>query len=282
LSFCSLSLSAFSFHFSLFSYVLSLHFPSVLFSSSYFPYFRFLLFYLFSLILPSHSFFLLLSIFSFVSSLSVLQLFFIVVLLLLCLFALRFCYISSCFLSSCLGVQERTSRPCQAQGPPGRHPALSRPGAVFTVAPGTIITHAALADFTPACFAARTFRFIFAALERSGAQPNKRDRERRAHIPYVTAREGTRKHEKAREFAFGKPTLADPLHSLPLYSKCSINLSAFNTSESRTDLRCERSEVFTAVTMKNVVFWDIKLQFVLHRDTLRLHHRFQPCNAIKI
>jgi hypothetical protein len=26
-----------------------------------------------------------------------------------------------------------------------------------------------------------------------------------------------------------------------------------------------RSEVFTAVTMKNVVFWDIKPQFVLHR-----------------
>jgi hypothetical protein len=25
------------------------------------------------------------------------------------------------------------------------------------------------------------------------------------------------------------------------------------------------SEVFTAVTMKNVVFWDIKTQFVLHR-----------------
>jgi hypothetical protein len=26
-----------------------------------------------------------------------------------------------------------------------------------------------------------------------------------------------------------------------------------------------RSEVFTAVTMKNVLFWDIKTQFVLHR-----------------
>jgi hypothetical protein len=26
-----------------------------------------------------------------------------------------------------------------------------------------------------------------------------------------------------------------------------------------------RFEVFTAVTMKNVVFWDIKTQFVLHR-----------------
>jgi hypothetical protein len=28
---------------------------------------------------------------------------------------------------------------------------------------------------------------------------------------------------------------------------------------------CVRSEVFTAVTMKNVVFWDIETQFVLHR-----------------
>jgi hypothetical protein len=26
-----------------------------------------------------------------------------------------------------------------------------------------------------------------------------------------------------------------------------------------------RFEVFTAVTMKNVVFWDIKTQFILHR-----------------
>jgi hypothetical protein len=26
-----------------------------------------------------------------------------------------------------------------------------------------------------------------------------------------------------------------------------------------------RFEVFTAVTMKNVIFWDIKTQFVLHR-----------------
>jgi hypothetical protein len=26
-----------------------------------------------------------------------------------------------------------------------------------------------------------------------------------------------------------------------------------------------RVEVFTAVTMKNSVFWDIKIQFVLHR-----------------
>jgi hypothetical protein len=32
--------------------------------------------------------------------------------------------------------------------------------------------------------------------------------------------------------------------------------------------------------MKNVVFWDIKTQFVLHRDTLRLHCRAQPVNDI--
>jgi hypothetical protein len=32
-----------------------------------------------------------------------------------------------------------------------------------------------------------------------------------------------------------------------------------------TRLSAVRCEVFTAVTMKNVVFWDIKTQFVLHR-----------------
>jgi hypothetical protein len=31
------------------------------------------------------------------------------------------------------------------------------------------------------------------------------------------------------------------------------------------DLHIVRFEVFTAVTMKNGVFWDIKSQFVLHR-----------------
>jgi hypothetical protein len=32
-----------------------------------------------------------------------------------------------------------------------------------------------------------------------------------------------------------------------------------------TNYQLVRFEVFTAVTMKNVVFWDIKTQFVLHR-----------------
>jgi hypothetical protein len=35
-------------------------------------------------------------------------------------------------------------------------------------------------------------------------------------------------------------------------------------------------EVFTAVTMKNVVFWDIKTQFVLHRRHTLLRYRDQP------
>jgi hypothetical protein len=39
-------------------------------------------------------------------------------------------------------------------------------------------------------------------------------------------------------------------------------------------------EVLTAVTMKNAVFWDIKPQFVLHRDTLRLSYRAQAINAM--
>jgi hypothetical protein len=30
----------------------------------------------------------------------------------------------------------------------------------------------------------------------------------------------------------------------------------------------ERFEVFTAVTRKNVIFWDIKTQFILHRRNI--------------
>jgi hypothetical protein len=41
-----------------------------------------------------------------------------------------------------------------------------------------------------------------------------------------------------------------------------------------------RFEVFTAVTMKNVVFWDIKPSSYFTGDTLRLHYRAQPVNAM--
>jgi hypothetical protein len=40
-----------------------------------------------------------------------------------------------------------------------------------------------------------------------------------------------------------------------------------------------RFEVFTAVTMKNVAFWDIKTQFVLHRRHI-LRYRALPVNAM--
>jgi hypothetical protein len=39
-------------------------------------------------------------------------------------------------------------------------------------------------------------------------------------------------------------------------------------------------EVFTAVTMKNVVFWDIKPSSYLTGDTLCLRYRVQPVNAM--
>jgi hypothetical protein len=39
-----------------------------------------------------------------------------------------------------------------------------------------------------------------------------------------------------------------------------------------------RFEVFTAVTMKNVVLWDIKPQFVLHRRHILLRYKAQPEN----
>jgi hypothetical protein len=39
-------------------------------------------------------------------------------------------------------------------------------------------------------------------------------------------------------------------------------------------------EVFTAVTMQNAIFWDIKTQFDLTGDILRLRYRVQSVNAI--
>jgi hypothetical protein len=41
-----------------------------------------------------------------------------------------------------------------------------------------------------------------------------------------------------------------------------------------------RFEVFTAVTMKNAVFCDIKPHFVPPRDTSRVRYRAQPVNAM--
>jgi hypothetical protein len=43
--------------------------------------------------------------------------------------------------------------------------------------------------------------------------------------------------------------------------------------QSPTGLGYVRFEVFTAVTIKNVVFWDIKPSSYLTRDTLRLRYR---------
>jgi hypothetical protein len=51
------------------------------------------------------------------------------------------------------------------------------------------------------------------------------------------------------------------------------------TKESRFSLHMER-EVFTAVTMKNAVFWDIKPSSYFTGDTLLLHYRVQPVNAM--
>jgi hypothetical protein len=39
-----------------------------------------------------------------------------------------------------------------------------------------------------------------------------------------------------------------------------------------------RFEVFTAVTMKNAVVWDIKTQFIPHRRHIR--YRAYPVNAL--
>jgi hypothetical protein len=44
--------------------------------------------------------------------------------------------------------------------------------------------------------------------------------------------------------------------------------------------RHKRFEVFTAVTMKNAVFWDIKTQFVHHRRHITSLYIAQPVNAM--
>jgi hypothetical protein len=41
-----------------------------------------------------------------------------------------------------------------------------------------------------------------------------------------------------------------------------------------------RFEGFTALTTKNVVFWDIKTQSVPHRRPFRLRYSVQPVNAM--
>jgi hypothetical protein len=41
-----------------------------------------------------------------------------------------------------------------------------------------------------------------------------------------------------------------------------------------------RFEVFTAVTMKSGIFWDIKHSLYFTGDTLHLHYRVQPVNAM--
>jgi hypothetical protein len=41
-----------------------------------------------------------------------------------------------------------------------------------------------------------------------------------------------------------------------------------------------RFDVFTAVTMKNVVFWDIKPSSYFTGDTLRLSYRVQTVNVV--
>jgi hypothetical protein len=42
---------------------------------------------------------------------------------------------------------------------------------------------------------------------------------------------------------------------------------------------CYRFEIFTAVTMKYAVLWDIKSQFVPHRTRIRSPLQIHPVNA---
>jgi hypothetical protein len=63
------------------------------------------------------------------------------------------------------------------------------------------------------------------------------------------------------------------------YSLLNFPLSANHSSAKQTALYVE-SEVFTIMTMKNAVFWDIKLSSYFTGDTLPLCYRVQPLSAM--
>jgi hypothetical protein len=46
---------------------------------------------------------------------------------------------------------------------------------------------------------------------------------------------------------------------------CLCNLGSFKEYHTKARFGYVRLEVLVAVTMKNVIFWDINIQFVLHR-----------------
>jgi hypothetical protein len=54
-----------------------------------------------------------------------------------------------------------------------------------------------------------------------------------------------------------------------------------DTIHLRSGAQPVRFNVYTAVTMKNAVFWDIKTCSYLTKDKLRLRFRYQPVNAMK-
>jgi hypothetical protein len=62
---------------------------------------------------------------------------------------------------------------------------------------------------------------------------------------------------KQRKTKFNVKDIAVSMLDFLEASRCYLNVNA--------EIAFVRFEVFTAVTMKNVVFWDIKPQFVLHR-----------------
>jgi hypothetical protein len=56
-----------------------------------------------------------------------------------------------------------------------------------------------------------------------------------------------------------------------------VELNLPNTLTTRHNVGVE---VFSAVTVKNVVFWDIKHSSYFTGNTLRLRYRVQPVNAM--
>jgi hypothetical protein len=79
--------------------------------------------------------------------------------------------------------------------------------------------------------------------------------------------------------------VAQPVFPLASASSLQVHVSSYEMWTLRASRRaeaveCVTSEAFTAVAMKNAVFWDVNTQFYLTGDTLRLRYRTHPVNAM--
>jgi hypothetical protein len=84
------------------------------------------------------------------------------------------------------------------------------------------------------------------------------------------------KHSSARIFT------PQTVKALLSHTESRISLPQHQRLSYAKDVLHVRLEVFTAVTMKNGVYWDIKTLFLPHRRHITFPSKAQPVNAIKI